>query len=241
MGTKFVYRTGMLSGLPYALIYVEPDEMAFRGMAVIWIETLAACIVVRLPEYRFPSGFQHCQKTQFYESHTILAQGDISDICFMLLFSSFPHLYSRFIVPALLQYPFGCHHSSYRDLACLLCCFSIHSSHRPVCIRSLCIRASASDTSVESRLTRFAMVNSHHRYLAEFTGHIVDVLVCTLNLCLLWTWLLRIRLCRKTRLVFNAFGPFVSNSICGPVAFKNVHYGGSSVQLFPNMGSFAFH
>ena len=35
MGTKFVYRTGMLSGLPYALIYVEPDEMAFRGMAVI--------------------------------------------------------------------------------------------------------------------------------------------------------------------------------------------------------------
>jgi hypothetical protein len=127
------------------------------------------------------------------------------------------------------------------DLACLLCCFSIHSSHRPVCIRSLCIRASASDTSVESRLTRFAMVSSHHRYLAEFTGHIVDVLVCTLNLCLLWTWLLRIRLCRKTRLVFNAFGPFVSNSICGPVAFKNVHYGGSSVQLFPNMGSFAFH
>jgi hypothetical protein len=59
------------------------------------------------------------------------------------------------------------------------------------------------------------MVSSHHRYLAEFTGHIVDVLVCTLNLCLLWTWLLRIRLCRKTRLVFNAFGPFVSNSICG--------------------------
>jgi hypothetical protein len=53
----------MLSGLPYALMYVEPDEMAFRGMAVIWIETLAACIVVRLPEYRFHPNFNIVRNT----------------------------------------------------------------------------------------------------------------------------------------------------------------------------------
>lgn len=158
-----------------------------------------------------PIRISTLSENTIYESHTILAQGDISDICFMLLFSFLPtsvfKVYSSSaasVSHSVVIIPLT------EDLACLLCCFSIHSSHRPVCIRSLCIRASASDTSVESRLTRFAMVNSHHRYLAEFTGHIVDVLVCTLNLCLLWTWLLRIRLCRKTRLVFNAFGPFVS-------------------------------
>jgi hypothetical protein len=85
MGTKFVYRTGMLSGLPYALIYVEPDEMAFRGMAVIWIENSCRVYCSKTSRIPIPIRFQHCQKHN-YESHTILAQGDISDICFMLLF-----------------------------------------------------------------------------------------------------------------------------------------------------------
>ena len=191
----------MLSGLPYALIYVEPDEMAFRGMVVIWIENsyrVYCSQTSRIPYSHPDPDFNIVRKHNFMNhipfwlKMTFLTYA----LCFSFSFlptsvfkvysSSAASVFHSVVIIPLTE-----------DLACLLCCFSIHSSHRPVCIRSLCIRASASDTSVESRLTRFAMVNSHHRYLAEFTGHIVDVLVCTLNLCLLWTWLLRIRLCMK--------------------------------------------